>query len=316
MIFSKYYIQYVVISCALLFIPTFVSAASLIMTSAKNTFTVGESFLVTVTVKTNGQSINTIEGTINFSPQDFLITEVRSGSSVISLWVDTPKADNENGVIKFTGGMPGGYNGSSGPVFTFVAKAKKETSASFTFSNVHVLLNDGSGGEVSNISTPSLPLTILAQATFPKPAQKTSSEPVLEPVLSADITPPENFIPLLGRDSSISNNSFFVSFFAVDKDSGIKTYEVREIPAILSIFGDTFATSWQEVKSPYVLKLQQWGSTVYVKAIDGSGNISIAKTYKPFSTITFLLLVSLLILLTFGLTRYDTLRTFAKVRKK
>ena len=181
--------------------------------------------------------------------------------------------------------------------------------------DVHVLANDGSGAEISGVKTPTLIIKITGATAIPvsKPTETTIPKP--KTVLQSDQISPETFVPLIGHSPSISQDAYFVSFFAVDKDSGVSKYEVQETPAGLSIFGDIFATEWKPATSPYVLKYQKWGSFVRVKAIDQSGNTVISEVYKPFSTGLFILILILTLIFVVIITRFLTIRAIINSRR-
>ena len=286
--------------------PNLLKAQSVTLSAGKADYTTSDSILVTASVHTGGQQINTAEGQVDFSPSNISVSDVRYGNSIISLWVTKPSADNSLGTINFTGGVPGGFSGNIGTLFTFVVSPKKEGPVTISFKDVHVLLNDGSGGELPGLKTVPLTLNIAKAAAAPAFAPTAVEEKYIAP---PDITSPESFVPMIGRNESIANNAYFVAFSAVDKDSGVASYEVREIPTIIGLFTDRFSTPWQKAASPYVLHFQTWGSQVLVKAIDGAGNSAISSTNKPFGTTLIIIFVIILILASVILTRIYTKRS-------
>ncbi|MBA3732852.1 hypothetical protein H0W91_00565 [Patescibacteria group bacterium] len=321
MIFSKITKNIFLFLSLFLFLPISLNAQSVSFGTSKSTYEVGSSILVSVVINTQGQSINTIGGQVSFPTDKVTITDVRYGNSIISLWVDKPAVNSSSGTIKFTGGIPGGYSGSNGSVFTFVARPNTVGSVTFNLNDVHVLANDGSGAEVPGVKTPSLSLTITTATIVPSKTTTTTVTPApvktVEPVQPPDVIAPESFVPLIGHHPSVADDAFFVSFFAVDKDSGVTQYKIQESPTIISIFGSYFDTPWEEATSPYVLKYQRWGSTVSVKAIDQAGNFAISKVSKPFSNNMILVLMAVLSVIVFLVTRFFTIRKMRHhLRKK
>ena len=215
-----------------------VLAQSLPLVASKTTVHVGESTVVTLNINTGGRSINTISGIVDVPLDKFQISDLRYGNSILSLWVEKPSIDYGKGLISFSGGIPGGFNGVSGPILTFVLKAKNTGSTSAFVKEVKVLLNDGLGTELSGLATPSLAFTI--NPAPPKPKVEPKEEPketipeipptseVAEQILPPDTIIPEHFIPMFGSHPDVADGDTFVSFFAVDKDTGIDHYEVRE----------------------------------------------------------------------------------------
>lgn len=285
-------------------------AQSVSIRANKTSYALNENILVTVSVETGGQQINTVGGELSFSSSQLSVSDLRFGNSIISLWVDKPTANTSLGTIKFTGGVPGGYSGSSGTLFTFTVKPKVEGSLTINFSDIHVLLNDGSGGEMQNLKKNALSLNITPAKTSPAPASPKEERPVVEKEPEKDTTPPENFVPMVSKHESIADNAYFVSFFAVDKDSGVNKYEVREIQKVTGT-----ATEWVESTSPYILKHQSWGTKIEVRATDGSGNSVVALTEKPFSSGIALVGVVVLLILTMFITRAVTKRQIRSRRK-
>jgi hypothetical protein len=284
-----------VFSLAFLILPALTSAQSVSLTAGKTTYTTNDSILVTVSVQTGGQQINTVGGQVNFSPAISTISDVRYGNSIISLWVEKPSANNSLGAISFTGGVPGGFGGSSGTLFTFVVKPKTEGSLTLGLKDIHVLLNDGSGGELQGLKLIPLTLNITkAKAGAPKE----TPPPTEKLVSNRDAVSPEAFVPMVSHHESIANDSYFVSFFAVDKNSGVEKYEVREVYKFLGL-----KTDWVETVSPHVLSVQAWGTKVLVRATDGAGNSVVASADKPFSSTLLFVFVLILLVLTVILTR-------------
>ena len=276
----------ILISVVSVFSPFLVYAQSLNLSSPKVSYNVGDNFFASLNINTAGNSINTVSGKIIVPTDKFAISEVRFGNSIISLWVEKPTINHTTGEIAFSGGLPGGYNGSSGPILSIGLKAKKTGSASVKPSDFIVLLNDGLGTQLQNLTLGSLNLSI-SSAPPPKPVskpeeKKEETKQIYE--LPADSVPPEEFTPLISRHHTIANNKYFVSFNAIDKDSGIAKYEVREELWILSKISKLFISDWRQGITPFVLKFQLWKSKIIVRAYDSAGNYTEGFAIKPFSS--------------------------------
>ncbi|KKQ78118.1 MAG: hypothetical protein A3A96_00515 [Candidatus Zambryskibacteria bacterium RIFCSPLOWO2_01_FULL_39_39] len=296
-------------------VPNSLQAESVSLSSTKTSYAVGDSILVTASVQTGGQQINTAEGQVNFPPNLMSVSDVRYGNSIISLWVLKPSANNSLGEINFTGGVPGGFSGNTGNLFTFIVKPKKEGVLTINLKDVHILLNDGSGGELLGLKMIPLTLNITAAKTVTEvPAKDTPVEIAEGSIISPDKVPPENFAPMVSHHDSIANDSYFVAFSAVDKDSGVSKYEVREVPKIIGLLTDRFSTPWVEAKSPYVLSFQSWGSLVEVRAIDGANNSTISSANKPFGTTITIIFVIILILFSVMLTCKFTKNSYTHIK--
>ncbi len=232
--------------------------------------------------------------------------------SIISLWVERPKIDSGAGAIIFAGGVPGGFGGSNGPILSFSLKAKNTGSGKVSLQDVKVLLNDGLGTELKNISLYNLALTIKeTPKPSPKPAPtipKEEEKPVEVYLPPADIVPPESFIPLVSRNPGVANNKYFISFFAVDKDTGISRYEITEKPLFLSYITFKFDKLATAGESPYVLKGQWWAYKIIVRAYDQEGNFTEGTVSKPFHPILILIFVVILIILAVIITYFISRR--------
>lgn len=260
-----------------LLFPLAATAQVLQLAAPKSSYRVGDSFSATLSLNTQGRSINTLSGIIDI-PQDKLqIVDVRYGNSIVTLWVERPSINYTTGTIAFTGGIPGGYSGSNGPILTFSLKARRTGSATIFLKDVKILLNDGLGTEAQDVTLKNLTLTISEALPTLKPEKKEAVTEPAEEVLPPDTVPPENFTPFVSRHPSVGDNKYFVSFFAVDKDSGIARYEVREESRFLPLF----STEPKGVESPYILQYQQWPSKVSVRAYDQAGNYADAYAEKP-----------------------------------
>ena len=112
-----------------------------------------------------------------------------------------------------------------------------------------------------------------------------------------DSTPPEDFKPEIGQESSVFEGKYFLNFTAQDKTSGIDHYEVTELTKTFWVF--TSKEQWETVKSPYLLKDQRLKSKILVKAVDKAGNNRIAQilpAYKiGWEDVAFLVILFLII---------------------
>lgn len=268
-----------------------VFAQSLSLKSVKQEYRVGDSFAVSLALNTDGKPINTVSGTIVVPPEFLPIIDVRSGNSIISLWVERPQEDVARGTIAFTGGVPGGFNGSDGPILSFGVRAARVGIATIDLQDFRVLLNDGEGTEVTAGFKP-LMIVINEVAALPSPVEP---QEVYQP--APDTVPPEPFTPLVSQHPSVADNKFFVSFFAVDKDLGISRYEIREEPLVLSWFTDLFSADWTQGESPFILRNQLWMNRVRVRAYDNANNITESAVVKPFDPMVIWIFVILLIVI-------------------
>ena len=100
-----------------------------------------------------------------------------------------------------------------------------------------------------------------------------------------DSTSPENFKAEIGRDPSIFEGKYFLSFITIDEISGIDYYEILEADKRGFKRGTTRKAEWKKGDSPYLLEDQSLQSKILVKAVDKAGNEKISEilpTVKPF----------------------------------
>src|SRR3989344_3586500 len=284
--------------------PLVAGADNLILKSAKTIYQVGDSFSVSLVLDTKGQSVNTLGATILVDKTRLQIVDVRYWSSIISLWVERPAINSTAGTITFTGGIPGGFSGSAGPILSFGVKARAEGSAAINLKDIKILLNDGKGTELSGATSGILKLSIVKAAVKPAVPAGAPEKPKEVYVPPPDIIPPENFIPLVSRHPTIGDNKYFVSFFAVDKDSGVSYYEIRESPLILSLITTKFDTLPARGETPYILKGQFWAYKITVRACDQAGNCTDAFVQKPLHPIAAAAIVLILLILAVLWTRW------------
>jgi len=124
-------------------------SATLFFSPSSGTYSVGKTFLVVVSVNSDGNpGINAADGTVNFDKSKLSVVSAKRDSSIFNLWTSEPTFSNANGTITFGGGNPSAYKGSSGNVFTITFRTISEGSASVSLSGASVLAADGKGTNV------------------------------------------------------------------------------------------------------------------------------------------------------------------------
>lgn len=127
----------------------------------------GDIFSIDLKISSD-KSINVIDGTLLFDSKKLFVREVKTDSSLFTIWAKSPTFDNNTGKISFTGGVPGGFVGENGQVvkITFLAKGEGDTKIDFQdiFS---VFLNDGLGTRVNIWMEPiTLSINTITPETF------------------------------------------------------------------------------------------------------------------------------------------------------
>ncbi|PLX27039.1 hypothetical protein C0583_04825 [Candidatus Parcubacteria bacterium] len=268
--------------------------------------TIGPGNKIAIDVKIDVEAcINALEADLSF-PNDYLqVVDFIVGDSVLALWVDQPDSEaikeaNENGVLHFSGGTPGGYCGRipgdpgksntiarvifSLPSLIVSEVERSKLNLSF-LPSTRVLLNDGFGTEDELI-------TKIASYTYsntPIEIEDNWSEQII-----SDNIAPEPFVIELRRDKSMFNNQSYVIFNTIDKQSGMDHYEILEIGHEYQegvarelkwweklLNKDVIKPEWKVVKSPYLLEDQSLESIIRVKAIDKAGNERFVEYIPP-----------------------------------
>jgi hypothetical protein len=242
-------------------IPFGASAATVYVQSSRSTISVGDTAVVTVKIDADAAVLNTVEGDIVVSSStagNLVIQQFSLADSAFGLWPRTPSLSADGTDISFVGGVPGGFSIEGATVFKIIVLAKTAGSITFTPKNMSVFANDGKGTTVP-VQVKDTVITITPQKAGAQPISDWSS------VISADKTPPEPFIIVLGQDPSIFLGKEFAFFSAVDNQSGIAYYDVSENGAVPVRSGST-----------YVLQNQTGPVNLVVTAYDKAGNKRVA----------------------------------------
>ena len=277
--FIKIFILFIFLN---LFLINKVFASTLILDTPKSSVGVGEQFYVDLMLDANGESINTVKGSLSFTDNISLL-RVEDNKSIVSLWLEKPNLSN--GIINFTGLIPNGFNGVIDPfnpdnklpglVTRLVFEAEKPGSVNFSTTPFNLNLNDGLGTEVID---PSVYLTLNVDNIDNKLEFNDMGNGL--PELEAYVT----------RDPNMYNNKYVLIFKAFDKESGIKNVIIKE-----------GWNNWVEVTSPYVLKDQSRHSDISLQAISNSGASIVVDINKAPYNWGYLIIISLLIVTIFFL---------------
>lgn len=257
---KKFFLIQLVFAFHILFLPQAVFAAQLLLDAPARSFGLGDRFDVALSLNTEDQSINTLEGTLAI-PANIKVVRLTEGSSIIPFWLTHPELDSSR--LVFSGIIPGGFEGRKGKILTVTVETLSPGAGKFVFSG-STLLNDGKGTSAQTKS-----------ATLSLAVTRTKSNRLLAVDPAGDHEPPESFTPVIARDPAMFDGDPFLSFVTVDKFSGLKEYEVVVTPAFL------FApkppqNGWQRAESPLRMSRGALSHFIFVKAIDNNGNERLA----------------------------------------
>ena len=269
---SKNKISCIFVFCFVLFsvLPFGARAAILYFKPDSGKYYQDETFSVQLMIDTEEDCINTVKGEIDFSKDVLEAVNFATGNSILTIWLQTPKIDQNLGKISFIGGIPGGYcgplpgePGELDLLLKIFFKTKREGMANLRFSEEsQVLLND-SLGTPAKLTIKGAVFTILPG--IPEvPKEEWQAE------LEKDNIPPEPFEIEIHQEPAIFEGKYFIIFSTTDKQTGIDYYEIKE-----------GKRDWKRGESPYLLEDQDLKSIIKVKAVDKAGNERLAEYIPP-----------------------------------
>lgn len=207
-----------------------------------------ENGLVKLLLDSPSEKVNSVAGEIELTGGT-KIEQILEANSLINFWLDKPAA--QDNIIKFSGIIPGGYEGTGGQILAFRVQGSALSTTRVTLKEAQVLLHDGLG-------TP---------ATVETPVFNFVPSEVVD---LADSISPEVFQPEISTDPNLFAGQKFLVFQTQDKQTGIDHYEVREN-----------WSDWRVAESPYLLENQKFNLSVSVKAVDLSGNERVETVFSP-----------------------------------
>ncbi|MBD3247809.1 hypothetical protein GF382_00790 [Candidatus Falkowbacteria bacterium] len=148
--FGKLILLFFVLSIFLLPISYAVAAeASLYVSPGSGTYTVGDTFNVSVVINSGGGvGINASDATITFDPAFLEVKKTSKNNSIFNLWTTEPSYSNQKGQITYSGGSPTAYKGSAGTVMSVTFLALKKGQTSLSIGSANVLAADGKGTNI------------------------------------------------------------------------------------------------------------------------------------------------------------------------
>lgn len=222
------------------------------------------------------ENVTAIEGYLKFDNQSLKAIDFLSGNSVL-MFIEPPKINQEQGIVSFSGIIPGGYTGSLigdpgesnllGTIVFQSLKPIKPRTIIYFLNNSRILFNEGEEFK-NNIVFKPLEININSQKIVLNPLNE------LEKIKVIDKIPPEEFKPEIVK----INNQYFLVFNTQDKQSGIDHYEVATFKENL-LAQPILVSNFEKSESPYPLNKDDLNKIIEVKAIDKVGNERIAILY-------------------------------------
>lgn len=255
--------------------PLYVHAVEVYFKVVPNEVLGDEAVIVEAYIDPQSTKINAVEGIVRLEPRGgtaFSSVVVETGGSVLSWWPVLPTYSKDGGVIRFTGGLPNGFN-ETGLLFRMRLFASHEGTLIVSWIGGAAYRNDGAGTR-EDISARSLAVSVLRGV----PNQINAA--------SRDSTPPSFDTVAVGRDKYLYDGKYFVSFHATDDISGVSHYEVRE-----------GGEATEVLDGVYVLKDQERKTRVDITAYDHAGNSkSIRVPQRHEWTVNGIIVVSVVVL--------------------
>lgn len=265
--------------------PLIANASTVYVESSKPSISVGDTAIITVKVNAEGAVLNTVEGEVSIkatSGGSVTVQEFSLANSSFGLWPRTPSLSTDGNLISFVGGVPGGFSIEGATLFKIIVEAKKEGTITISPQNMVTYLNDGKG---SKAPVKQKPISIKIDPIKPGvPAMNEWSD-----IIASDVTPPEDFIIVIGQDKTLFEGQKFAFFSALDNQSGISHYEVSEDGAPVIRSGST-----------YVLKNQSDSLKLTVTAYDKANNKKIANypvSESWFSSVSWLPVIVIVLII-------------------
>lgn len=260
-----------ILAFSALFLPYSVLASTVYIDTDHSEFFVGDTIMFSVRVDSENKNINAVEGDIlmDYPTDSVSLIDINTSGSKFSLWPRKPLPSANNTDVSFSGGVPGGFNSKDAVIFNIVLELQKVGHITLAPKNLSVYLNDGKGTK-DEVGVKDLIINVLPKKSDAQSADDWST------IISNDKTAPESFEITLGKDPSIFDNQYFISFFTTDAESGVAYYEVQE-----------GKRDFVRAESPYLLKDQPLQYLIKVKAVDKAGNERIEELMPPAPTAPF-----------------------------
>lgn len=254
-----------------------VLAAEIYLESSQSEYAPNEIFSVEIRLNvTPPENVTAIEGYLKFDNQSLKAIDFLTGNSIL-MFIETPKINQAQGIVSFSGIIPGGYTGRLpgdpgasnllGKITFQIQKTINPQTSIHFLDNSRVLLDEGKEAKTNLVFKP-LEIKISSQEVVFNPLNE------LEKIKEGDKIPPEEFKPKIVK----IDDQYFLVFNTQDKQSGIDHYEIRFFKS--NILGQLHQISLTEKAiNPCPLNISEIKNIIEVKAIDKAGNERIATLY-------------------------------------
>ncbi len=221
-------------------LPQTVLAAQIFFKTVPNQVPDDKAEVVEVRINPGSKVLNVVEGVIGFrgTAVNKLIAQVETGGSILTLWPTPPQYFPEEKIIRFTGGVPSGFN-QEGLIFRLRLTSSLTGEITITWISGATYLNDGKG-TAEGVSSQSITINLDQQSS------EINS-------VSSDNMPPIFDMLEIGQDPSVYDGQYFISFHANDDVSGVARYEIREGQFTTNVTDGVYVFKDQKRKTPIII---------------------------------------------------------------
>ena len=139
----------ILILFTIVFVPSKIFAATINISSG-SLVNKGDTSVIDIYLNTEGQNINSLDGSISLSDDhggNFEVKDLSLSNSVFTMWPRKPSLEDGQ-KISFVGGVPGGINGDRMLLFKVIVKINQAGDFKITPKNLTAYLNDGLGTSI------------------------------------------------------------------------------------------------------------------------------------------------------------------------
>ncbi len=146
---AKYGMAILALALLGMFRISYASDAALFVSPITATYTTGEIATLSVVVTSGGESINAVEGKLEYDPKEIAVLSVDASSSALTSWTIYPTFDNTKGELSFAGLLSTSTVLSRGQIFKFSLKTLRSGEMHIRIgSGAAVHAADGTGGNI------------------------------------------------------------------------------------------------------------------------------------------------------------------------
>lgn len=118
-------------------------ASSLVVVPSSASYAVGNSFVVLVQARPEGELLHKVQGTLVFDAKTISLISIEDTESIVSSWVQKPIFSNALGTVSFEGLVDPGFADASGTVFALTFRPKVQGVGTLNFSQGSIISQEG-----------------------------------------------------------------------------------------------------------------------------------------------------------------------------